>query len=338
MSTLLKIKKFPYTDFKLFFFEKSQINANKLKKLSKRAAILKSNTLLENAVLSYDKSAREIFTRFDYLSFLGSGHGSGVLNCYRICILNGIRCVEKIYLNESKDLEALNLFKNVIDEDIKEYLSCYKIKTPTIIDSFETNKLTFVYTEYIENAIPLENCDVASFSLIICKAMELKKNIEKECLHQFYDLDTYVKAKNKCLAKFSNCGNFPELLDNIQEAISNKSRHSVCHGDIIKLNILYNGIEYYLIDWDRMGYYPWGFDIGYAVSKSLNWNKIEDYYNFVSESLYLSSELNTYNELSLLFFMFVFSHQKTRTNWPEDLKIKLMERILLLHNTLSDKN
>lgn len=335
----IKVRLFEITDLKLFFGEKILKNEDEVRRLSKCAAILKSNFFFKNAILSFDQSAHEVFNNINYIDFLGSGQGAGVLNCYRICALSGVKCVEKIYLNNSKDLEALNFFISVIDADIKKAFANKKIKIPAILDLVKTDKLTFVYTEYVENATPLENCDVADLAMVISKVLEIKKIeffLYYKDLNHFYELDTYLGAKKICSTKLSNFGVSIAYLDSVQNKISKNARKCISHGDIITFNILNNGIEYYLIDWDRMGYYPWGFDIGYAVSKSLNWNKIEDYHSFFSENPYLSREVNTCNELSLLFFMFVFSFLKVRTDWPGDLQMKLMERIIFLNEMLSD--
>jgi hypothetical protein len=249
------------------------------------------------------------FTPFIFDSWVGDGFGKDSLNCYRIVSHKGRKFFEKIYKNKSGDLcKILRLHhpKNSMIDQLN-------IHTPRIHKILKGDVLTAVYFEYLDG-LRHSSREQALFHYhkFFLKAYKLTtKNSDDSKDFQSHELYKDGRKGALEILKSTDEERFFEL-----EAQVLRSRVIWSHGDWYHKNITPEGV---IIDWDRCGYYPVGFDLGYCFSKSVTAEGLQS--GALLGSRHIPKVVHESYLANFLFFCFVFySRRVGRLLSDHDLK------------------
>ena len=263
--------------------------------------------------------------------FIGKGAGTGSLQVYRKVVVENAPCFEKIYRNESLGLRKNQWFYTAINP----HLDSSVIQAPKLIHVCRGKKLTALYFEYIDIALPTK-----------AEALEITANKSK----YFHALDQTVYATAPSIfynfaisyGYSSGVAGILRMFDSdrikfetfrLMEETVKKNKKCFCHGDLSVVNL---SSQNHVIDFDESGIYPFGFDIakvliGYLQPKSVDEIK-----------LYIENQFKTFVDTTeweeFLFatclFSFVFSSKDGKNS---DLKKELFEMLTVLHKEILNK-
>lgn len=250
-----------------------------LKDFSEVARFTGDHQGYEQAVCSFDADLELLsYQRATAYAFVGSGLGSGTLNAYRKLVQNDISYFEKVYLNESRDLIHLLWF----EENYRSLLDQSIIRAPQVLKVHKGRYATAVYFEFLNE--PIDNCrrmpERAIEVALSLYRQPLKHNAGlPEYILSFETLDVYqscFKLTQKWIIQ-SGVGSVQQLND--WEAKVKTLQRQLSHGDLHGKNMAEPNI---VIDWDRAGFYPLGFDIAYALSNTYRFVSIESLYAYLA--------------------------------------------------------
>lgn len=186
--------------------------------------------------------------------FISDGSGENSSNVYRKVITSKGAAFEKVLLTDSVDVKSVDFFYENYQEISK---AIHPFITPPITHYKKSNTITVIWYEFcdiideeikknnvinlIKNILPLTN-----------KLKELKVNI----------LDNQVIREGVCVLR--------EIIDrelrlNVNEIVSDtlgRVERVFAHGDINENNLKSGNI---VLDWDRCGYLPKGYDYAYYI-------------------------------------------------------------------------
>jgi len=210
-----------------------------------------------------------VFPKMSKTSFVGKGRSHGSLNIYRKVVFpdNNIY-FEKIYFVNSIDHQRIHFFyKNIYPELAKTKLNipslCF-IKTGKRLESFYSD---FINLEEIKRSQKFE-LSLEYYS--IYSSLDVSKKFEE--LGEFHDFtkDTmYLKCKERVVKKLKHTSLENKVhisLQKIEQRIK-KEKMLFQHGDINIRNMYQN---FCLIDWDRSGFYPIGYDLGIIFAEKIH--------------------------------------------------------------------
>ncbi len=236
--------------------------------------------------------------KFTNVSWVGHGFGGDSLNCYRSVVIKNRRFFEKIYRNNSDDLLNIKKFYNCE----YQYLKNRAIKIPNIIKIVEGHKLTAIYFDCLNdlsNATRIQTLE--GYRNFFSTAVDFLRNHSAND-KSFVSHELYKEGK-ECALKIIGANNEAKFLQ--LEAEVTDSHVILSHGDWYHKNI--SGIGE-IFDWDRYGYYPVGFDIGYCFSKSVKSNALSVAEKRVFE--YLPQSLLRSYQRNFWYFCFIFYSRK----------------------------
>lgn len=248
-------------------------------------------------------------TPFVFESWVGDGFGKDSLNCYRIVSHKGRKFFEKIYKNESEDLRKILHLHHPKNPTIDQL----NIHTPRIQKLLKGDVLTAVYFEYLDGLKHSSREQaLVNYNNFFLKAYKFTgENIGDS--KDFLSHELYKEGREGALEilKSTYVERFFEL-----EAQVSRSRVIWSHGDWYHKNITPEGV---IIDWDRCGYYPVGFDLGYCFSKSVTAEGLES--DALLGSRHIPKVIHESYLANFLFFCFVFySRRVGRLVSDRDLK------------------
>lgn len=249
-----------------------------LKDFSELVRFTGEHQAYEEAVRSFDSQLQLLsYGQASAYGFIGSGLGGGTLNAYRKLEQGGIAYFEKIYLNESRDLIHLLWF----EENYRPLLDENYIRAPRLMDVRKGINATAVYFEFLSE--PLDNC-----SRMPGRAIEVALSLYRqpinwdanlpEAVLAFETLDIYqacFKLTQHWIAE-NGVGSVQQLSD--WEAKIKTLPRQLSHGDLHGKNM---GEPNIVIDWDRAGLYPLGFDIAYALSNTYTFVSVGDLHHYL---------------------------------------------------------
>jgi hypothetical protein len=238
-------------------------------------------------------------------TFMGKGIGEGSLNTYRKVRIENELYFEKIYFNDHQIFKHVQFFEDHIYKLIKD-----KIKVPRIQKTYGGEVLTIVYYDYmVLNELDEETREkrLIQFSKyfyrISCKNESYLKKMKlpdsiKDFRRRYQYRNNIITAKAKLLQHIST-KTFEKLLD--------RTKHILTHGDLHEDNSFKQAV---LVDWDRCGIYPLGFEPAYIYyclmlknnkkGHVINWLE-EHYFDTISEKDWQDFKRN------FAYLLFVFS-------------------------------
>lgn len=249
--------------------------------------------------------------------------GTSTLNTYRVLKVNNEKVFEKVYKINSEDLRRTEYF-------YKNYSNLFY---PNANLNFHRkgHKLKALYFEFVESKTKDQDFLKAS---ILFTINSLNKTLKQKQCTVLQENDQYHQSI-KCSKEF-----FSERQFNTLNAIEQFTSKYIIfsHGDItIESSENKNLIEGKLIDFDRSGYYPFGFDVGRTLSSYIkinNTEKIDEAINELSDKIghkisYNIIKLSVYY-FSVLFILRKFILFPTENNFNENFIQKLYT---ILENT-----
>lgn len=214
--------------------------------------------------------------------FFGDGFGDGSLNSYRIVQHGGQKYFEKIYLKESPD------FKNSVwfYRDVQPKLSEAGLRTPRLDAIIEGRFLSIVRVELVEDAQPITRAEALRFYQ---EQFHTMYDVERAQVHgpgrSFTKHTLYLDGKRKAAAYgAASLYESGATLTAMEEATRGATL-MFCHGDWYSKNVNREGIVF---DWDRCGFYPAGFDLGYCLSKSFRAESLSELDRAIHQSIPVS--------------------------------------------------
>jgi hypothetical protein len=246
-----------------------------LRDFSEVARFTGEHKAYEQAIFSFDPKLQ--LRSYEQASFIGSGLGCGTLNAYRKLEQGDIAYFEKIYLNESRDLTHLLWF----EENYRPLLDDDYIRAPRLIKVRKGINATAVYFEFLFE--PLDNCNRMPEQAIEVALSLYRQPINwdanlPEGVLAFETLDIYqacFKLTQHWIAE-NGVGSVQQLSD--WEAKIKTLPRQLSHGDLHGKNM---GEPNIVIDWDRTGLYPFGFDIAYALSNTYTFVSVSDLHHYL---------------------------------------------------------
>ena len=304
-----------------FFCHLIRIRKLKFKELviiSKVLAGRNLHILYEYVIDAFDGSKLFDTNEILRVEFIGSGKGLFSLNTYRKITNNNQEILfEKIFLKGSIDFKKSEHFYNYYFDD----LTSKGLKIPERKKVVSGSKLIVVHFEFF-NLIPIEVdhyfnaalsvCNVLNKNYIYTQVPKFLTDFPSNIFHNFREIsyhDTLMKFLN-----FTNISNisYKLIFDSLK-----KLPKVTTHADLNKINIYKNNI---VIDWDKFGIYPFGYDLGLVLCLNLKYTghcRLE--YILENEENYLEEE----NKLGILFYYLIFS---------------FYFKIHLIHEKVFDKN
>ncbi|MCH8535214.1 MAG: hypothetical protein LAT51_09115 [Flavobacteriaceae bacterium] len=280
-------------------------------------AYLVSLKLYDNTIFVYNSNNTE---KLQCIFSLGDSS----LTSYRILKLSNKLYFEKIYLTNSEDLNKMEYYYSNYFNKIYSSVELHEIH--------KGKKLTVVLYEYqssnnINLVSPLNvSVEFTLKSFLVTNTSFFKNIFEKERLYY----ESFLILINKYT-------NYKDKLFEIESILTKKLPLIYTHGDIFHKNI----IENKLIDFDRAGYYPFGYDIGRTLSSeldNLDFKKIDDAINSVVARInqQLPSKLI---ELSIYYFTLIFVSRKQilfpkEFGYTKDYVEKLYNKLVFLYSKL----
>jgi hypothetical protein len=258
--------------------------------------------------------------------FMGKGIGEGSLNTYRKVRINNKLYFEKIYFNDHQIFNHVQFFQAHIYELIND-----KIKVPRIRKTFCGDLLTIAYYDYMvlneleeetkENRLIQFSKDFYHISCnneLYLRELKLPDSI-KDFRRRYQYRNNIILAKTRLLLHVSTKP-FERLLD--------QSKHILTHGDLHEDNSFKQAV---LVDWDRCGIFPLGFEPAYIYyCLMLKNNKRGDVINWLYK--YYSGTISKEDwqdfERNFVYLLFVFSiklFEKSSFKTTEQQLIKILK-------------
>lgn len=294
-----------------------------LKKYSDFAKYHNNHDFYYNAVRSVCQI--EGLPTVKYAEFVGRGAGKGSLNSYRKIILdNNDLYFEKIYKSDSDDLKKIEFFYQNIFPHIGG-----KFKVPRLV-LLRGHFGSVALFQWIDNFVPIDREKILDFYRFFREAVTVLK----------------IPSDSRCeiLVDFTRESMIQDGLKRSKEWLNLKKRADelkyidmICaflkllprkelifnHGDINKANISENGI---VIDFDRCGFYPAGYDLAFIASKQFFFEDLN------AMEVYLQKDIKDFSlieKLGFYFFAFLFYSRGVGVKASDDFLMELWEALCL---------
>lgn len=236
-----------------------------------------------------------------FAEFVGSGNGNFSLNSYRkVCTYSDMFFFEKVYKANSDDLYKLIFFHKFIMP-----LTGNLIKTPAC-KIYQGKFGSIVHFDWVDCADNFANADVlATYRDFEHAAKNIKIiNISINDIFCDFTRDPSYKNALECGVRWLNKEKSVEdvnLLFRVQKILMSypSDERFFAHGDLGQCNYTAEGV---FLDFDRCGLYPYGYDLAYMLSKA-NFKEISPLTQIIITEM---DDCTFFNQLSLLFFSFVF--------------------------------
>ncbi|MFO7921451.1 MAG: phosphotransferase [Nioella sp.] len=235
---------------------------------------------------------------------VGKGGGDFNLNAYRCGRRHGVAVFEKIYLLDSDSWRKLNWVYTFVLPRLEG-----RVRTPRLLHRVEGRRLAAAYFEYIPDMS--RNSKAATLTA----AKEFRRCI--------YDVD--MSRMDPTFADFRSEPIFVRGIDRLENILIRQGRdpgaartladaflapgiHRVfTHGDLVPENIAPDGK---IIDWDRCGAYPEGYDFGRTIGLLIYCKSLVDFDAFITKNI---AGMCPRSSGSLEFFSAVFYARRNKT-------------------------
>lgn len=264
--------------------------------------------------------------------FVGKGRGENVLNSYRKVMLeDGHECFEKVYKNKSDDLlKTMYFYNNAYSSIVKDFVvpSFFVVegKHGTIIyfdwidmrSSVPKNKLLTFYNDFRESALDVET------NHSVCSSLMSDFAREPSYIYSF-------KKAKKWLS--SNRLGKDRMLQKIESHLKSLKldERVFTHGDIVPANCADKNV---IIDFDRCGVYPMGYELAYLLSRSFYFSCLFDLNAKIKSYIV---ELSENNKLGFYFFAFLFYAARKNIQASDSFLYELWKKTELKANELEIK-
>ncbi|HTO14293.1 MAG TPA: hypothetical protein VLZ83_00880 [Edaphocola sp.] len=271
-----------------------------------------------NDLSSYSKFINKISNQnIKHLKFIGVGGSISSTQTHTLVQYKGQYYFEKIF--DANAIEFQFLQENY--SDYHEILKQKEVIIPKLVHIFERNGIAICHFEYFEILQPLQSDWMDEAITLLYKFQSLPYKGLKFSKH--YSELTLTRDMSKLLLELSINENTLKEFVTIKNFVE-KSKYTFTHGDFYKSNVFRNVV----LDWDEMGFYPFGLDWVVALHN-------DDFNNANHSSIYsLFEELSIY-DLDLnqkiniaYFYLILLAYQSSfdalsRADWVHDLSAHL---------------
>ena len=258
-----------------FFLLGNKLSRKQFKVLTAYLRISGWHRVYEHVLKRYDKklSFPENLQE-EGKTFTGRGYGANTLNTYRKVYLGGEPAFEKVYFKKYPDFKKCKYFYDQVRDKLQEK----GIHTPELLSIREGKKLALMYFQYID--LPKKQ---STLEQDVQRALSISQTlgqieVESPCMKDAFLLDfesdPMVKKRLRLLrkkirAEFREAGiedpaprkELKKLALQFLQDLKQGER-ILQHGDLYWDNFSHS----HVIDWDRMGLYPFGYDLGLILA------------------------------------------------------------------------
>ena len=250
--------------------------------------------------------------------FIGDGFGEDSLNSYRRLGIRDQTLFEKIFLKDSPDQTKAIWFSN----SIQPQLEANGVKTPRLVQCIEGSRLSVHYYEFLPEFKPIDRFAIIQLYKKWLSSFQKLQPIPCSMPTQsFIGHALYVDGFKKATLLLEK--DFPKAairLRQMENQISN-CPSLFSHGDFYPKNISFDEVFF---DWDRCGFYPEGFDLGYCLSKTTTFETVTDFCDYYHKKL---PEAIFRNWLpNVLFFSLIFYSRRVGSNASDHFLLDLFEK------------
>lgn len=261
-------------DYLGFFLFGNKLSRKNLKLLTAHLGLNGWHRLYERVIQEYDEELHFPEHLWNSgKSFIGRGYGANTLNTYRKVLLEGEPAFEKVYFKKYPDYKKCKYFYDHIRNTLEEK----GIQAPELLCVREGKKLALMYFQYIDLEDEPHKPHDMHRALAISRALseiEIQDVGSKKAFLLDFESDPMVKKRLRLLnkklkAEFREAGmedssGRKALKKLIQEFLQDlkEGERVLQHGDLFWDNFSSS----YVIDWDRLGLYPFGYDLGLILA------------------------------------------------------------------------
>ncbi|WP_404368163.1 phosphotransferase [Marinobacter sp.] len=269
-----------------------------------------------------------------HATFFGSGHGESTLNCYRK-ILSGTAggpvMFEKVYSTQFDDVFRIEW----LESNFGELLRSRGVLLPEILSLNHGARAVAVYSRFMAaGRIPQK--EAVSRAVAIIRVLMDVSSVPSIPEYQDYQSQhIYCQALASARALVTRLR--PEanaVLDRITGQVAETPQRYLTHGDLHYKNMLGNGA---VLDWDSCGFYPFGYDLGLALSKSLPVSGGESLVAEIQRHFDLDALGNRAQlQMCSLFFCFLFYSRKSSLKLEDGVIIDIFDHLVTVHQRVAN--
>lgn len=304
--------------------KKGDIDFRELRRLSKYLYLTSDHVNYERVLKKIDPWLN--LPKVNAQQFVGSGAGMGSLNCYRRVVLDGVLAFEKVYEIESDAFRKLDWFHQ---EVLPKFLC--RISTPAIRHVAKGNKFAVVYFEYLDCIKPAKPKMLFSEAIRLhCVFAGFDPAFTSSAITEFEREIMYDDGVRQLKRLLERTGHNVDHQTQLEWFVSSSAVPRVfAHGDLIPPNFSQTG---HLLDFDKCGFYPIGYDIAYMLSKRWRISTVSELERVLDKQSAFGAEEC---RISILYFAAVFYARRPAVAVSENFPVFLFERALELMHQLS---
>lgn len=249
----------------------------------------KSHKIYEFLIKKYDKKIN--FIKNKQSSFIQGGIGGGIIHIYRkIELRNNNVFFEKTYSVKSREYKRNKYFYTHV------YNKLQKLETkivPPLKLIIKGEKLSIFYQEFVQlkTINSSEQFDLSIKYYNIYSSLNIiKKFTDIEYYHDFTKEPLYFSTKDIVMRQFKETSMYDEVcifFNRVEEQIKHTGM-LFQHGDLHIENIYKNN---YLIDWDKSGFYPMGYDLGFIFAQRIQYLNLQNNVDKINEFIFSNAKI-----------------------------------------------
>lgn len=275
-----------------------------LKKYSQVAKYYEDHVFYSMAVANVCRIISPIDTK--KADFVGRGFGKNTLDSYRkVQLRDGCVYFEKVYKNSSDDFQKIKFFVGFVFPQLAEQFRIPKARF------FEGERGSIVLFDWLERIVPVDKKNIMRFYADFRMAA-LAVDVPREAMTDVvcdFTREPMFQSGCKSSSSWLKAHSSSEAVDLLQSGIEYfkslpVSERVFTHGDIIPANTARDGV---VIDFDKCGFYPAGYELAYLASKSLAFDDLTSMESYLGEEIQRFSVVNQAG-----FYLFAFIYYSRR--------------------------
>lgn len=253
--------------------------------------------------------------------FVGNGAGKYTLDSYRkVQLEDGRVLFEKVYKNDSDDLEKIKFFMECVFYQLNE-----RFKIPSA-EVCEGEKGSVVLFDWLDRIVPVDKRNILNFymdfreaALAVVVPAEMQSSVVCDFTREPMFQGGVKSSENWLASHVSSEASklIPLSVDFFKNMPS--SELVFTHGDIIPANAARDGV---VIDFDKCGFYPAGYELAYLSSKSLSFESLGSMVDLLGGEV---NKLSSLNQVGFYFFAFIFYSRRVGVKSSDDFLLELWE-------------
>ena len=258
--------------------------------------------------------------RLKEATFVGHGSGTWNLHAYRKGVISGLEVFEKIYLVDSDGIrKMLWAYSSVA----KHFAPSFK--APSLICRLKGNWLVACYFQFLPEVRPIDREQLVSAAIRFQECVDdFRWDGRSEAIYDFRRDAMYAQGFTALGQIVRSHGYSESQLQAIESWLLGPDVPCrFAHGDFTTKNVLRDG---FVIDFDRSGYYPIGYDLGCLTGRFHDFDRLEK----VKEFILMRFEPPGWKAyVSILFFASIFAaKKKLRRNVSDYYLASLVAEVL----------